>query len=192
MAQNESLIQVPLELAEPLQLRKFLLQLVERLDVVLGFRGQDSYVTKTELQSSGKVSGDLPAAVKEITTDLATVQKDIVDLQSEQEELADSFNNAQSQNFNTIVLAPAYNDFNYSGYATLKGYYEFTALGSEITNPPAGADIVPATTYTVLIHSYINSGGGATTEAYITSATTKTFHKRAGATSTLYFSLGWF
>lgn len=192
MAQNESLIQVPAEFSEPLQLRKFLLQLVERLDIVLGFRGQDPYVTKTDLQSSAEILSNLPSIISTINTDLTEVQKDVTDLQSAQENISDSFENAQNLSFTTTPLGVAYNDFNYTGYATLKGYAQFTALGSAITNPPAGAGLIGATSYTVLIHSYINSGGGATTEVYITSATTKTFHKRAGPTSALYFSLGWF
>ncbi len=192
MAQNETLIQVPAEITEPLQLRKFLLQLVERLDTILGFRGQDPYITQTDLQSSAEVLSSLPAIIKGINTDIDAAQTDITNLQSEQENLADSFENAQITSFTTTAIGVAYNDFNYTGYATLKGYSQFTALGSAIANPPAGAGLVGATSYTVLIHSYLNSGGGATTEVYITSATTKTFHKRAGPTSVLYFSLGWF
>jgi len=192
MAQNETLIQVPSELTEPLQLRKFLLQLVERLDIILGFRGQDPYITRTDLQSSAEVLANLPAIISEITSAVTEAQKDISGLQSAQENISDSFENAQNLSFTTTPLGVAYNDFNYTGYATLKGYSQFTALGSAITNPPAGAGLVGATSYTFLIHSYINSGGGATTEVYITSATTKTFHKRAGPTSALYFSLGWF
>lgn len=192
MAQNETIIQVPAELNEPIQVRKFLLKLVEKLDIVLGFRGQDPYVTATDLKASAEILANLPSIVKSITTDINEAQKDITTLQSEQENLSDSFENEQNLSFTTTPLGVAYNDFNYTGYATLKGYSQFTALGSAITNPPAGASLVGATSYTVLIHSYINSGGGATTEVYITSATTKTFHKRAGPTSALYFSLGWF
>lgn len=192
MAQNETLIQVPAELAEPLQLRKFLLQLIERLDIVLGFRGQDPYLTKTDLQSSAEILSNLPATIANINSSIATAEKNIVYLQSEQENLVSLLENLQSTSFTTATLGAAYNDFNYTGYATLKGYYEFTALGSAITNAPPGAGLVGATSYTVLIHSYLNSGGGAATEVYITSATTKTFHKRAGPTSALYFSLGWF
>ncbi len=192
MAQNETIIQVPAELGEPIQLRKFLLKLVENLDIILGFRGQDPYVTSKDLKSSSDVLANLPSTVDTVNADVVQIKKDISTLQSEQEELADSLDSQQNTSFTTTPLGVAYNDFNYPGYATLKGYAQFIALGSAITNPPAGAGLVGATSYTFLIHSYINSGGGAVTEVYITSSTTKTFHRRAGSTSALYFSLGWF
>ncbi len=192
MAQNETLIQVPTELSDPLQVRKFLLRLVERLDIILGFRGQDPYITKTELVTSAEVLANLPTTISAINSTTDSVEKDLTTLQSAQENLQDSFDNAQAANFNCVSLPTAYNDFNYTGYFTLKGYGQFTVLGSNIVNPPAGAGIVPATTYTVFVSSYLTIGGGAVQEVFITSPTTKTFHKRAGDTSALALSLGWF
>lgn len=51
---NESLVQVPPNVADPLVLQRFLLRLVERLDIVLGNRGtgtEEQYVAQKELLS---------------------------------------------------------------------------------------------------------------------------------------------
>lgn len=192
MAQNETLIQVPNSLDEPIQLRKFLLQLIEKLDIILGYRGQDPYLKNTDLGTTENTITSLLSSVDAVEADIVEIQKDLDDFSSELDSLSSEFDAAQIAAYTTTALGVAYNDFNYTGYFTLKGFGQFTALGSAITNPPAGAGLVGATSYTVLIFSYINSGGGCVNEVYITSATTKTFHKRAGSTSALVLSLGWF
>lgn len=192
MAGNETLIVVPNALEDTLVLKKFLVRLVEKLDIVLGYRGQDPYITKSSVTSTDNIIAELPANLEEINTTLSTQDESISELEDSLDSLSSSFNTYQQSQNKTKLLGATYYDFNNAAYATLGGLYEFTALGSAIINPPAGAGLVPATTYTVMISSYTTIGGGAVQEAYITSAATKTFHKRAGSTSALLFSLGWF
>jgi len=52
MPANESIIAVPITVESPGQTRQFLVRLVEQLDVVLGNRGGDPYVSLSQLQST--------------------------------------------------------------------------------------------------------------------------------------------
>lgn len=192
MANNETIIQVPTDLRDPFQLTLFLRKLVEKLDIVLGYRGQNPYLASSDMQSLNVLLTDLPSTVDTIQRDLnltaETVEelgKSVADLRNRFQQLLQALNSTQS-------LDIAYRDFNFAGYSTLKGFYQFTALGSEITNPPTGAALVGATSYTFILSSYVTLGGGVVQEVYVTSATTKTFHKRAGDTFALVLSLGWF
>jgi len=190
MADNESLLPVPSNVAEPLALRKFLVSLIEKLDIILGYRGQDPYVSKKDFLSTAELLTTLPATVKTLQDSDTKQSTDIAKIYTELGSTQDSVSALQQVNNITVSLVAAYYDFNYTGYGALAGWYEFTALGSAITNPPVA--LVPATSYTVLIHNCKTSGGGMMQEVYITSATTKTYHKRAGGTFALALSLGWF
>ena len=46
MARNESIAVVPVDVKDPDTLKRFLDRLVERLDIVLGYRGGDPYITE--------------------------------------------------------------------------------------------------------------------------------------------------
>ena len=46
MARNESIAAVPVDVKDPDTLKRFLDRLVERLDIVLGYRGGDPYITE--------------------------------------------------------------------------------------------------------------------------------------------------
>ena len=52
MPTNESIIAVPITVEQKGQVRQFLVRLVEKLDIVLGYRGNDPYVTISQLQSA--------------------------------------------------------------------------------------------------------------------------------------------
>lgn len=191
MAQNETLIQVPANLNDSLSLRRFLLQLVEKLDIILGYRGQDPYISKSQGAISAETISSLPTSLSEVSILVSELQTKIKELTSAIEKIeGDNENNEQSSFKTSVISDIAYRDFNYSGYFTLKGFNQITALGSEFTNPPTA--LVGVTTYTVFIFSYLTDGGGVVQEVFITSPTTKTFHKRAGNTSALALSLGWF
>tara|TARA_R110002096_G_scaffold230859_1_gene420532 strand:- start:261 stop:536 length:276 start_codon:yes stop_codon:yes gene_type:complete len=47
---NESIASIPVDLTDPILLRKFLVRLVEKLDVLYGYRGGDPVVTSEQLQ----------------------------------------------------------------------------------------------------------------------------------------------
>ena len=52
MRTNESIIAVPVSVEEKGQTRQFLVRLVERLDLVIGTRGGDPYVSESRLAAS--------------------------------------------------------------------------------------------------------------------------------------------
>ena len=69
MQTNESIIAVPPSVEQPGQTRQFLVRLVEKLDIVLGRRGGDPYVSASDLL---KTNSDLSTLEKQV---LAIVEK---------------------------------------------------------------------------------------------------------------------
>ncbi len=51
MPANETIIAVPLGVEQTGQTRQFLVRLIEKLDIVLGYRGNDPYVALSQLES---------------------------------------------------------------------------------------------------------------------------------------------
>ena len=51
MSTNETLMAVPLNVEEAGETRKFLVKLIEKVDVILGYRGSDPYVSSSGLTS---------------------------------------------------------------------------------------------------------------------------------------------
>jgi len=52
MQRNESIIAVPTTVEQPGQTRQFLVRLVERLDIIIGTRGGDPYVSNSQLKQT--------------------------------------------------------------------------------------------------------------------------------------------
>ena len=82
MPTNESIVAVPITVEQRGQLRQFLVRLVEQLDIVLGYRGNDPYVSLSQLQSVSTLASDdltrLEQTVLDIITALFTENNDIV------------------------------------------------------------------------------------------------------------------
>ncbi len=191
MATNETLISVPATVEDPLALRKFLLRLVEKLDIVLGYRGQDPYITKNDLETPENFLSTLPTQINDITKAISNVSNSVTDLQNEQEELLSNFNASQLALYKTKQLTAAYYDFNYVGYGTLGGLYEFTTLGSNLVNPPFLTN--PVMTYTCFFYQYLGlSGGVVQTMFVVSSVPDRASFRRVGTTFAQAITLGWF
>ena len=52
ISSNQTIIGVPLTVENPGQTRQFLVRLIEKLDIVLGYRGDEPYATISDLQSA--------------------------------------------------------------------------------------------------------------------------------------------
>jgi hypothetical protein len=52
MPANETIVAVPTNVEQQGELRKFLVRLVEKLDIVFGYRGNDPYVSISQLQDA--------------------------------------------------------------------------------------------------------------------------------------------
>ena len=78
---NETLIAVPIKLDNPRELRLFLAKLVEKLDVVLGYRGDSGYVTsdqfQADLQQFGGQTSTLAERVEQLENAVATAQEQL-------------------------------------------------------------------------------------------------------------------
>lgn len=130
MARNESLAAVPSNVSDPTVLKRFLDRLVERLDVVLGYRGGDPYVSAdTQVQTLSELQ-DLLSQLK--TTNEET-SKTIEEFKSKVEEIKQSIEdlNKLKEYQNTSIR-----DLNSTAWTSASVYSSFTALGSEIINPP--------------------------------------------------------
>lgn len=80
MPTNESIVAVPLNVEHAGQTRQFLVRLVEKLDIVLGYRGNDPYVSASQI--GGLASQDnltqLEQTVLDIVTQLFTENSEVV------------------------------------------------------------------------------------------------------------------
>ena len=70
MANNQTLIAIPINLEEPLALRQFLIKLVEKIDVVFGYRGGDSFVSTSQLLNSTEALASSDLGINSTLTQL--------------------------------------------------------------------------------------------------------------------------
>lgn len=188
---NESIISVPPSLDDPITLRRFLAQLVEKIDIVIGTRGNDEYVKQSELTS---VTTTLTASVTEEQTTLASVS-DQTDTNTaaiaDNAETIDDNTTAIASNVNAIVslstailehtvLNSTYYDFDNAAYADLEGRFEFSADGASITNAPYPT--VGGTTYYNFLNTATTANGGVVQELKV--------YDDVGLIATGYYRIG--
>lgn len=129
---NETLAQVPSDVSDPVVLKRFLSSLVERLDVVLGYRGDSSYASDTTVKDLSTTVSENQASTTEsiltIQSSLDTANEDILDHEERLTSAEDQV--GQLQSFKSTDLR----DFNDEGWPIFSA---FTCLGSEALNPPA-------------------------------------------------------
>lgn len=141
---NETIAQVPTDVTDPVVLKRFLSRLVERLDITLGFRGDDAYAnsstvtdlaksTKNSVESLTNTTEATTKSVSELTTSLGTLTETVT---THTDQLG------QMQQYQITDLR----DFNVEGWP-LHSY--FTCLGSEVFNSPF--TLVAADTYTFFV-----------------------------------------
>lgn len=191
---NETIAAVPANVAEPVTLKRFLDRLIEKLDIVLGFRGDDGYITGTDLEAGLNPALDTLA---EIATAIQTLQRELTSLEESSEDLTAtvSDNTEAISTINTELastsLGSTYYDFNNSAYATLVGNAEFSTLGSNITNAPYTP--VGLETYYNFINSVVTANDGVVQvlRAYSTTTLTPTTYFRIGDTWAAAVANGW-
>lgn len=139
MARNESIASVPANVQDPDTLKRFLDRLVERLDIVLGYRGGDPYITE---EDQVQTIGELQQLLDELKTSIATFQPAIDEVNAKLREAEDTLVELAklTEYQGTSVL-----DLNSTAWTTGDAYSSFTALGSAILNPPTA--LVPGNTY---------------------------------------------
>ena len=132
MARNESIATVPVDVKDPDTLKRFLDRLVERLDIVLGYRGGDPYITEEDqVQTISELQQLLLSELKEAIAGFQPAIDEVSQKLSEAEtKIAELGKLSSYQNTATV-------DLNSTAWTTGDVYSSFTALGSAILNPPA-------------------------------------------------------
>lgn len=146
---NQTIAQIPVDLADSASMKRFLQELVGNLDVVLGYKPSTSYVTTSELQTEAdnSVSGiaanidAIKKANEEAGNTVSQLQEDLEDVQADIDDV-----------YKAKALGTDYLDFNAAVWNDVKGAFEYSALGSDLLNPPA--TLVPTDTYNVYGVSY--------------------------------------
>lgn len=159
---NQTLLQVPTEVSDPETLKRFLDRLVERLDIILGYRGDTQYATEEQLttlqQSVLEQSAETVQVVEnaqfqidqqiqillgELSTQLEHIQELVGRVDQLETDVSDINLELITVNLRLLELeeslaysTTALRDFNDSGWTTGPIYTKFTALGSELINSP--------------------------------------------------------
>lgn len=141
---NETIAQVPTDVTDPVILKRFLSRLVERLDITLGFRGDDAYATSSTVTGLAKSTKN---SVEYLTSTTEATTKSVTELNTSLNTLAETVTThtdqlGQLQQYQVTELR----DFNVEGWP-LHSY--FTCLGSEVLNSPF--TLVAADTYTFFV-----------------------------------------
>lgn len=130
MARNESIAAVPADISDRDTLKRFLDRLVEQLDIVLGFRGGDPYVstddqvrTLSELQS---LLSELKETNAEVASTIEEFQRKLDEIKQTLEELS------KLKEYQDTSIR----DLNDTAWTSASVYSSFTAIGSDIINPP--------------------------------------------------------
>jgi hypothetical protein len=163
---NQTLISVPANLEQPLVLKRFITSLIERLDIILGYRGSNSYASNTELAEQGAT---LVEALNIVAAKAEENEAAILELSKEITELSDNIDD-QLTALNQVVWLKAFylsfigrssngavtmsNDYNISaGTRTAAGVYEFTLTQNTIL----GDNILDSVS-TTLEHRFTRGG----------------------------------
>ena len=187
---NQTLIAVPADVTETGTLQWFLSRLVEELDLVLGFRGSDTYVKTSELEAARVTLTSLDAvlsatndSVEALSTELATTNDNVA---ANVNDIA-----AIDSLLASTVLDASYHNFDDAVFATLAGRSELITLGSNLSNTPYTP--VGGETYYNYFNTLVTSNGGVVQELKVFSSTTltPTAYFRIGNTWTEAKSLGW-
>ena len=178
---NETLAQVPSDVSDPVVLKRFLSSLVERLDVVLGYRGDSSYASDTTVKDlSTTVAENQTSTVESISiiqASLDIANEDIADHEERLTSVEDQV--GQLQSFKSTDLR----DFNEEGWPI---FSYFTCLGSEALSPPV--TLVAEDTYSffvTVLPSYVQ------TVIALDNTGASTQYVRSGLTWTEVAANGW-
>ena len=139
MARNESIAAVPADVQDPVILKRFLDRLVERLDIVLGYRGGDPYVTTEDQIQTFSELQELLTQMKESSSQLEETITEVEQKLEEAKTLLEELSKLKEYQDTAI------RDMNSTAWTTTSLYSSFTALGSEILNPPT--PLVASDTY---------------------------------------------
>lgn len=174
---NQSIAQVPSDLADDVIVKRFLRTVVEEVDSIKG--GAE------DLPSLSVINDNINA----LTDTLASLG---IDVKASSKVLSTTENTANNSAHATLYqeLGIDFRNFNSNAWNELQGKGQIKALGSEFTNPPVV--LTAGTTYTVYADSAYTLGGGVTQRVMIedTGIDLKVFY-RTGDTFAVAITNGW-
>ena len=147
---NESLFQVPASVEDPDVLKRFLDRLVERLDIVLGYRGDNPYAATSDLENAvstlSQAAEELAVAVEgeveSLNSQLAVL---VAELAEQLQQLVSLINRVEVLESEVLMLTAysttALRDFNSASWQTAPIYTTFSALGADIINAPVSSAV---------------------------------------------------
>lgn len=186
---NESLVAVPPDVSQPEVLKGFLLRLVEKLDEVLGFRGDNAAATTTQLEVTDTTLSAVASTVQDAVELLASTIEDVNANASDIEDNASAISAIESY-WAHQELSSAYYDLDDTAWGSLVGNFEFAADGSLLTNTPYTAS--GGTVYRNFVLSVPTLNNGIVQRlVVINSSTTIQVFQRAGNTFSEAVTIGW-
>lgn len=168
---NESLFQVPASVEDPAVLKRFLDRLVERLDIVLGYRGDNPYTATSDLTNAvAKLAQEAELVTSQFTAEVENLNQQLLTLIAQLEEqlqqliglldrvealeveVSDILLELANLDARLATLEASYisltsystttlRDFNSTAWQTAPIYTVFTALGSAIFNAPVSSSV---------------------------------------------------
>jgi len=142
--ERQTIAQIPYNLDDSTSLSRFLGQLVENLDIVLGYRGDTKYVTDEDLNTQGVNLSNLSGQLKDLKDSVSTI-KTTLETQTESVESLEKIVEGLTYVTETQVIGSSYYNFNNAAWGSLRGKSEFSTTGSNISNAPlalSGGDAV--------------------------------------------------
>lgn len=173
---NESLIAVPVDVAEPFVLKRFLTRLIEELDIVLGYRGGDPYLRSSDIKSveqglegTTTTLNGLDRAISETDATVSQLVEDVTVLDDRLTNDESALSDLTGLVLASTTLDSTYYNFDHANYATLQGRFEFNTVGSNLTNAPFTP--VGTTTYFCFFNCATTVGGGVVQELFVYDST---------------------
>lgn len=155
MSGNQTIANLPYDVSDSNSLKRFLRELVDNLDVTLGYKGDNKAVTSKDLSTAGGIGGVL-TTTKENTNDIAAGDKSIKELQDQVEEFQADIEQLQYLLKAKQLGSEDYVDFNAQAWSLLIGRGQFTANGDDMLNAPITPGV--GVTYKVYVDSTKTQG----------------------------------
>lgn len=173
---NSTLVALPTSITSFDEIQRVLARVIEELDVLLGNRGIDPALRTSELTSATSTLNTLTTdlallkieaaalrqtierAVLKLNNSLSITDEDIITMQMQIDNLSSVVSVLQN-NWISLELSIDYYDFNFAGWDSLKGNFEFSTLGSNLINSPFTTN--PLFSYSIYVYALPNSAGEA-------------------------------
>lgn len=145
---GQTIAQLPYDLSDVTSLKRFLRELVDNLDVVLGYKGtKEGYVSTAD---QAQTLSDIREKIAALSTSTDSIKESVEGLVKDIEELTNQVSDQNTLRTKS-ALGSNYYDFNASSWAALAGRYTLSAEGSLLVNTPFTATV--GTVYDVFIDS---------------------------------------